>query len=242
MRTLKKHLKRVLREVVKDRPVEDKEVKEWFRRVVEADLAHLMNHRKLPQFARLSASRMRQRYGQLFRKGISEELQNLRDAVPLRELEKACSEAIIRDLHWNGESGIVIAGFGTRDIFPALRAYTLDCIVDNKIRVLENAGKRTDIHNVGSTAAIVAFAQGDMVSLFMNGIDDEFQDFLESSMNELLVEGYPELLGNLVLKNFSKKQQNEIIRKTENNWTKSNEIDRRCSREVFKADALGPHC
>jgi hypothetical protein len=207
-------LKRALREVLKERPIDDKEVKEWFRRVVAADFAHLMDHRKLPQFSRVSASKIRQKYGRLFRKAISEELQNFRDVVPLRELERACSEAIIRDLHWDGESGIVVAGFGTRDIFPALRAYTLDCIIDNKIRVFENGEKRTDILNSGSTAAIVAFAQGDMVSLFMDGIDTEFQNFLESSIKELLVEGYPDLLGNLVLKNFSEKQRNAIVRKT----------------------------
>jgi hypothetical protein len=53
-----------------------------------------------------------------------------------------------------------------------------------------------------------------MVSLFMDGIDTEFQNFLESSIKELLVEGYPDLLGNLVLKNFSEKQRNAIVRKT----------------------------
>jgi hypothetical protein len=94
-------------------------------------------------------------------------------------------------------SGIVIAGFGEKEIFPSYVSFSIWMKVDNFLKYVE--GIRSKI-TLQSPANIIPFAQGEMVGLFMEGIDPKYQQIIYSTIDELFKK-YPEYvsenIGNL---------------------------------------------
>jgi len=76
-------------------------------------------------------------------------------------------------------SGVVIAGFGTEETFPSLESFDLEGIVNNKLKYQPHGSSRISFDLVGS---VVAFAQGEMVETFMEGIAPDCKEIEESSL------------------------------------------------------------
>jgi len=76
-------------------------------------------------------------------------------------------------------SGVVIAGFGTEETFPSLESFDLEGIVNNKLKHQSHGSSRISFDLVGS---VVAFAQGEMVETFMEGIAPDCKEIEESSL------------------------------------------------------------
>ena len=85
-----------------------------------------------------------------------------------------------------GSSGIVVAGFGEKEMFPTLFEVVTDGMVAGKHK--NEVRRHVDIGRNGASAAIVPFAQSEMVQRFMEGVDPEFLHYLRHSMGELLFE------------------------------------------------------
>lgn len=80
-------------------------------------------------------------------------------------------------------SGIVIAGFGSREIYPSVVAKTINGLwFDTLIARTFNAGEISDQHS----SIIMPFAQSEMVHTFMQGVDPRYQRMLEVNVGELL--------------------------------------------------------
>jgi hypothetical protein len=120
--------------------------------------------------------------------------------------------AILRDLYWWNDSGIVIAGFGSDEFLPSLRCFRVDAIVASRLRVKEDRGRRCDIKNTGMSASIVAFAQSDMVELFMNGIDTDYSAFVHSFVAKSFLDGYPAMLSKILEKHLSRRRRAQLLR------------------------------
>jgi hypothetical protein len=152
---------------------------------------------------------------------IKHELQKL-TAVPAAELASAAALAVTLGNYWYNESGIVIAGFGSAEFLPSLRCYAADLIVGDTLRGVEEEDRRADI-TAERTAVVTAFAQGDMVSLFMNGIDDDYSSFVRSFIAESFLVRYPELFSKLLAKRLSGTPRNlraQLVRQLRNAGTK----------------------
>jgi hypothetical protein len=99
-------------------------------------------------------------------------------------------------------SGIVIAGFGSQDVFPRLRRFDFECVIADRLKFVE----RPPI-DVGpdERAVIVPFAQREQVETFMEGMDHKLREHLSGwwhkKLNELVGE-----VGNH-LKLSAKKQE-----------------------------------
>jgi len=89
-----------------------------------------------------------------------------------------------------GVSGVVVAGFGERENFPVLRAYDVMGVLNG--RAVHNTRLEYKITHDDS-AAIIPFAQHEMVRRFMEGIDPIYADRLETDMRELIA-GIPKVL------------------------------------------------
>ena len=89
-------------------------------------------------------------------------------------------------------SGVVVTGFGTGQLFPALSHYGVDGVIADRVRVrhLDSV-----VISEQSLAGIRAFAQDDMVATFMDGMDPghrvEVHRFFDETLAKLI-----ERLGN----------------------------------------------
>jgi hypothetical protein len=82
-------------------------------------------------------------------------------------------------------SGLVVAGFGDRENFPSITAYSLDGFVGKNLKLMRGIDFQVDRKKSG---CVIPFAQGDMVYRFMEGIDNSYRFFLEASIKKLLIE------------------------------------------------------
>ena len=86
--------------------------------------------------------------------------------------------SIERQIMSRGHSGVVIAGFGEQEIFPTLVEAKIDGFVAGTLRV--EFGSHHDIGRGGTQAVVVPFAQHEMVSRFMEGVDPAVHEYLTS--------------------------------------------------------------
>ena len=75
-----------------------------------------------------------------------------------------------------GHSGLVFAGFGEDEMFPSLIELTTDGFIGGSLKVVFRQGH--DIARDGPQAAIVPFAQSEMVERFMFGVDTDLINYL----------------------------------------------------------------
>ena len=81
---------------------------------------------------------------------------------------------------WQSFSGIVITGFGERDIFPSIISYWIEGRFHNKLRYSEKIREQVTFEN---GAVIVPFAQHEMVDIFLSGMDPGFEEALLQSLS-----------------------------------------------------------
>lgn len=193
-------------------PIAEEAVRQKFRQIVKEDVAHLRKHKPLPRFAKFKVSTLLGKYRAVIRKAIKETIQNLAGAVSMNSLQRGAALAILRDLYWYGETGVVIAGFGETEFCPSLCCHKLDSIIAGRLRVLEDVGKRERINNIETSAAIIPFAQSEMVSLFMNGIDDDCSDFLRAFARKSFMTGYPDAISKSLAKYLSGPQKDKVLK------------------------------
>ena len=89
-------------------------------------------------------------------------------------------------------SGIVIAGFGTEDIFPILESFSIEGKIDNYLKYKKNEEGCAEI-NFQDSAAIIPFAQSEMVSAFMTGADPNYHNAIDTDMEQIFI-SYPQIL------------------------------------------------
>jgi hypothetical protein len=75
-------------------------------------------------------------------------------------------------------SGIVIAGFGDNDTFPAVVTYEIEGMLLNHLKYIRLEKKSKTVGIEKSVSQIIAFAQTDMVEQFIFGIDSRFDSYL----------------------------------------------------------------
>lgn len=104
-----------------------------------------------------------------------------------------------------GISGIVIAGFGETDIFPSLVGYEIELIVNNRLKY--KTGQKMNI-GFDNAAAIVPFAQREMVDTFMQGIDPFYQHALDGYLTGLFNK-YPDHIVSAIV-DINDKEKEEL--------------------------------
>lgn len=107
-----------------------------------------------------------------------------------------------------GNSGIVIAGFGDDELFPSLYGYEVEGIFNG---ILKYKDKERSVISAINSAQIVPFAQQEMVHSFLTGMDpmlhNEIHQFLNKTVNI-----YPDFVDSLI---------NELVNSTDSEEVKS---------------------
>lgn len=97
-----------------------------------------------------------------------------------------------RQIFSTGVSGLVVAGYGENEIYPSIITFDVEGVIEDRLKYRRNEDKSHRI-TTGNECRIIAFAQEDMVTTFMNGINPQVLYFLESYLTKAF-NRLPELL------------------------------------------------
>jgi hypothetical protein len=90
--------------------------------------------------------------------------------------------ALTRTIGATGYTGIVIAGYGEDEYFPSITAFEVFGNLGGRLRFVRDRRKHTEI-GLGNNAAIVPFAQSEMVTTFMEGVDPSYQATINKAIS-----------------------------------------------------------
>lgn len=102
-----------------------------------------------------------------------------------RTLKAIALESISRMVFPGPSSGIVIAGYGDAEIYPSIRTLEFDGAVRGFSRYKRDETRSQTVAPGNNSAAIIAYAQEDMVATFMEGINPAVRSFMENSLTSL---------------------------------------------------------
>jgi len=150
-------------------------------------------------------------------KEIEEALQSVFEKLPIEEVREQLvhsgSLILCKRFARSNYSGVVISGYGEKDLFPSLVAYECECVINNRLRYIETTRTKIGITQDSATLSSVnPFAQREMVNRFMEGVDPRYRDAVESYILQLLTKGYPDKIAHALGGKVSAELQ-ESVRK-----------------------------
>jgi hypothetical protein len=157
-----------------------------FLATVKDELAKIASMAPVALYSAIKAGAIITRYANELRAAIASNFRGRTFTPAITKALAQCAElSILRDDFRFGESGLVIAGFGGNELFPALCASAWSGIVADVLRVREESptliGPKED-----QRAALLAFAQREMVFRFMEGVDPNYLEFLEGGIKQVV--------------------------------------------------------
>lgn len=82
-------------------------------------------------------------------------------------------------------SGLVIAGFGEKEIFPAVVPFETDGYIGSGLKMSKPTVAKVTFEN---SSSVLAFAQNEIVYRFMEGIDPGYSDYLAGAFQTALID------------------------------------------------------
>lgn len=171
-------------------PLGDKEIKGLFEEQIAEAHDAWSSAERIASFPSSHEAELEERYREIFAQAKNEVFERM------PKLSKASQTQLdefvilvysrVPPVEIGGTTGVVFAGYGAADVFPALKEIVVDEVVLNRLIWWE--GRTAEI-NRNQAASVVAFAQGEMVARFMAGVDPGYQGLLEDSFRKLM-EGY----------------------------------------------------
>jgi hypothetical protein len=170
----------------------DRDIAGGLRRVTADALAEVKGADDIAALPRDLADQVRTAHGPQVRDAIEAVFQGHDVPSPQRRrLVDLVVLSMTRQLpfRWHPHSsGIVVAGFGTDDIYPQVRVFRVVGVAADTLIRYQTAA--SDVSQVGEQGALAVFAQGEMVQRFMEGVDPSYQEGVEG-MVAYLVRGWP---------------------------------------------------
>jgi hypothetical protein len=130
---------------------------------------------RLPGFGAERAARIAARYRPQARRILKEVFGTLPlDDATKGGLVQYALDRLSRSAFTNGFTGVVFAGFGSRQHLPSLVAYQIEGFAGGRLRA--GPPQHSRIEQLGSTASIIPFAQKEAVEAFMEGVDRDLKE------------------------------------------------------------------
>ena len=93
---------------------------------------------------------------------------------------KLSYQVVVSKNSFDSISGIVIGGYGSEELFPSLVSYELSYAFRDEIKIEKTNSNNVDLLN--SDASIVPFAQSDMISTILTGMDPFMNEVVSQSI------------------------------------------------------------
>lgn len=125
---------------------------------------------------------------------ISDEIfQGVKITSSTREKLKEISAFLhTRKIFSESKSGVVFSGFGENDLYPVVCTYEVEGIIEGKLKY-DQLGKKSVRVEKTTDCYIIPFAQDDMVTSFMEGMNPAVARFIVQYLNQLIGR-FPELI------------------------------------------------
>src|SRR3990172_27738 len=125
---------------------------------------------------------MIKRYGNLTIKAKDEIFQQLPiSEKTVKDLHVICTSIFSKDRFARNCSGLVIAGFGEEETFPALVSFTIEAKVNNNLKYKKENDAAI---NMDLSSCIIPFAQSEMVAMFIEGVDPLYNKIISDYLSE----------------------------------------------------------
>ena len=82
------------------------------------------------------------------------------------------SKLLLRAFQSDFTAGIIVAGYGSGEMFPSICAVEIDGRVASRLKITETTNKR--IAESADGGQVVYFAQTDVIERLLEGVDPEF--------------------------------------------------------------------
>lgn len=153
--------------------------------VINHFFVDLENKEKISHFSESFITSIKKEYQDIFEKIIEEVFEDLTIKPSIKKkLLNIAKNVLIKHRSSSIASGIVITGFGEEEIFPSLHTYNIEAVFGNQLKYSKNEEKS---HEIGSSyPVIIPFAQEDMISTFIEGIDSRLQRFSIHTLDQIL--------------------------------------------------------
>lgn len=200
----------LLQDRFEDKPPTKEEVLHALRRTVDLAITNLAQGQDLEGMSDETEKLFKRKYGNRVR-GLLRELTN---DITDEELDESVVELIATLLHkdfFDDEySGVVISGFGRKEIYPSLMHYKIDGVIFNQLRCKYDTDLSFDSYaEKRAQIAIKPFAQQEMVHSFVRGINPDLKNTYIQLLDEYF-ELVPELLkSNLEQKGHSQSEMSD---------------------------------
>lgn len=153
------------------------------QRIIRAEIEHLKSCTKLAQCGSKYVSDLGLYFKDCIKIAIVRaNLEFSPNSTSKKLLIKLCIEKLARMSLSSLRTGIVVAGFGTKEICPSLESFETDGLIKGKLKY--QSTHSIDIDRFGPHAEVHGFAQDDMIMSFLNGIDPAFSEYVEQSLTE----------------------------------------------------------
>lgn len=178
--------------------VQKAKIEKIVTKIIDKHYRRWKTYKALPNTKKEDFETTIKRYG----KAIKEAKAAIFEKLPISissfaKLKEISVNLFLKDAWTPGKAGIVITGFGEKDIFPSLVSFEIKGKIINKLIYKSDREAQITYRN---NASIVPFAQRQMVDLFMTGIDPSYARSFEGAFSELLEDTYPETIVEAITK------------------------------------------
>ncbi|OGW39766.1 MAG: hypothetical protein A2Y97_03690 [Nitrospirae bacterium RBG_13_39_12] len=144
-------------------------------------------------------------YGELIIKAKDEIFQQLPiSEKTVEDLQVICESIFSKDRFARNSPGLVIAGFGEEETFPALVSFAIEAKVHNTLKYKKDKDAAISFD---TSAWIIPFAQSEMVATFIEGVDPGYNKIISDYLSEYF-EKYPDyIIDSIENAEIGKKQE-----------------------------------
>ncbi|MFA5837461.1 MAG: hypothetical protein WC837_10960 [Bellilinea sp.] len=184
--------------------IEHQNVRKIVETTIKSHLEKLYERPKLPSLPDDFDQSVIQKYQPQIEQAINDVFEKLPiSKVGIERLINIAGCIFSRDVFPPNISGVVMAGFGKNETFPALFAIAVDGVINGKLKYRVDHDTSIDPDR---NAIIIPFAQREMVNTFIEGIDPSFNQLLDGYLAKVF-ESYPRALINNLSQSTEKEKQ-----------------------------------
>jgi len=197
-----------------DKPLSENYINKKFHNIINGHHDRLKNISKKSVLSTQKRTALKKHYSRL----INKVMENVFEKQPLSAIYRAKLKSAVINAASVGpknQSGIVIAGFGEKEIFPVCYDFDVAAVFAGHT-IKRNKGKNQITHD--NNAVVIPFAESNEIRTFMEGIGTFIIEFFIDSFGPMMMKSFPQDIASAIGSKFKlndkqKKQAQNIVAK-----------------------------